>query len=61
MHSYVTTSTNNTALCGLYNTAYAVLMIKQHNECIYTDAYTSYCGISIQAAYTAILQEQHEV
>ena len=26
-----------TVLCGLYNTAYAVLAIKEHIECKYTD------------------------
>ena len=36
-------SANYTALCGLNDTAYAVLAIKQHNERNYTDDRALYC------------------
>ena len=36
-------SANYTALYGLNITAYAVLVIKQHNECKYIDDRALYC------------------
>ena len=34
---------NYAALCSLYSSAYTVLLVKQHNMVIYTDAYALYC------------------
>ena len=44
-HPNVLMRANYTALCGLYITAYAVLVIKQHIECKHTDDRAFSCVI----------------